>query len=185
MPKDVDANVVTLVADDDQGRVIQCIEVGYSTAKRVTNYDKTVTISGDDYSPASFKLGELISTHNGQDEVQITAYHDPEDAAGWFRLDQAQDTANGTITCIVYEVFLDTAAGMKAHEVFNGIVGELEGGPTSVSFVATQNHGGVSRPGNYTCWTDEFPHLPEPGLIVKVGELAAAIPDAPPWRRRH
>jgi hypothetical protein len=171
MARTVDAAIVTAAASLTQ-TVCYAVEIGYSTPKRVTTRERPVTIGADTYTPDDVKISSLVCSGEPANTATITVGNDPGSATGWGQLDLAQDTTGKTVK--IYEVW-STGSGQKNHLVFDGIVTEFRGASTQCVIVCRRDVGASTRPGNYICWTDEFPHIPEPGTIIEIGSQSAPI----------
>lgn len=172
MARSVDAAIVTAAGSLSQ-TVCYAVEVDYTTPKRVTDRETTVTISGDDYSPGDLRISSLVCSGEPANTATITVGHDPGSSSDWGQLDLSEDTTGLAVK--VYEVW-DTASGQKNHLVFEGVVTEFRGASTECVLVCRRDVGVSTRPGNYLCWTDEFPHIPEPGTVIEIGDQSASLP---------
>ena len=177
MARTVDANIVTSAALLQQ-TVCYAVEVGYGTPKRVTNLETAVVISGDTYTPGDLQVDALVCRGEPSNTATLNVGHDPGDSNDWGRLDLSEDSCGRTAK--VYEVW-DTGAGQKDHLVFEGVVSGFRANGARCVLECRRDIGVSTRPGNYTAWTDEFPHIPEPGLVIEIGGQAAPISAADYW----
>jgi hypothetical protein len=179
MARSVDAAIVTAAGLLTQ-EVCYAVEVGYATPKRITNRERAVTIGSDSYTPGDLSISSLVCSGEPSNTATVTVGNDPGSSSSWGRLDLSEDTTGKTVK--IYEVW-DTASGQKNHLVFDGVVTDFRGASTQCVIVCRRDVGASTRPGNYICWTDEFPHTPEAGTVIEIGSQSAPIPNNPqPYR---
>jgi len=176
MSRTVNANILTDAADVAH-EVCYCIEVDFTAPKRVTDNSIPIYISGDKFEPGSLVVGSISAAGEPRNVANVTVGHDPGDASDWGRLDLAQDATGRAVQ--IWEVWQTTGGGQVEHLIFDGVVADFRGGDVSCGLVCRRDVGVITRPGSFVCWSDEFPHVPEPGATVNLGEIESSINEPP------